>query len=666
LLLAAYESQPSEEISIVRLFLSLHVVLVLSFCCSFVGAASPASETLFPNGTKGWVSIPDADLLHKQFGQTQLGALVKDPLMQKFMDDLHEQLRDKLNDTGVKLGVTLADLDGVHGGEIAFGLIQPDAKDPLSHALALVVDVTGKHPAAAALLVKIEKNLAAKGAVKKQLKSKEQVLTQFTLPVKAGAKLPEHAVYVLHGDTLIVSDQLVVVEAMLARFAPATDCLEKLPAFSFVNENVAAEAKQLAPELRWFIDPLGFAETNRAANGGRKKKGIDPLTVLRKSGFGELQGLGGYLNFSTAQHETLYRTFMYSPTINAPKVAGKKALPAEGMLDFPNGANLSKVQPWVPFGVSTYLTWNWKMAKAFNNFGPLFDGFTEPGTFDEILEGLEKDPAGPEINIRSELIATLGERVTLITDYKLPINEKCERVLVAFELQDGQDKAALEAIRKLVKAEPNARKLTIEGHEVWEIADRDEEAEAILPPMVEGAGFLISEPPLEVAHLQAAAPGAPPAGIVVTVNEGNIFVGSHTDIVADVLKARPAAGQLGGSKDYMQVDEELVGIGSKLDCMRFYTRTDEAYRPTYELIQQGRLPKAETLLARALNQMIDAGKKGAVRKAVIDGKNMPEYQKISNYFGPGGFYMQARPQGWFIGGCLLKNPAAAVANKPAK
>ena len=45
--------------------------------------------------------------------------------------------------------------------------------------------------------------------------------------------------------------------------------------------------------MRWFIDPLRYAETMRAASGGKKKRGTDILKVLRNQGFDAIEGVGG-------------------------------------------------------------------------------------------------------------------------------------------------------------------------------------------------------------------------------------------------------------------------------------------------------------------------------------------------------------------------------------
>ena len=99
-------------------------------------------------------------------------------------------------------------------------------------------------------------------------------------------------------------------------------------------------------------------------------------------------------------------------------------------------------------------------------------------------------------------------------------------------------------------------------------------------------------------------------------------------------------------------------LGSGDDSFRFFTRTDEAYRPTYELIRKGLMPKAETIMGRVLNNAFAPNKKGEIRKAEIDGEKMPPWEKVAGYFGPSGAYVQSEDDGWLIKGCLLEKALA--------
>lgn len=635
---------------------------VLSLCLGWSAVAlavSPPSEELFPASTKGWVSVPNVDLLRADFKLTQLGKLIEDPVMQPFMEDLGKQLEEKLDEAGVKLGLKFADLDGVYGGEVATGMLKPDAKDKNSHAVAMTVDVTGKIPAAQALLAKIDKNLIAKGAKKASKKLGATTLIIYTLPKKAEDKVAPSAFYALEADTLIASDNEAVLTGMLGRLAvkkPA-DSLGATEPYKKVIAKIHGEKEPLDTHLRWFIEPLGYAEATRAANGGKVKRGLDKIKTLRDQGFTCIQGIGGRVDFHNGDHEVLHQTYVYAPA--DPKATeGNKYVKAANILDFPNGDNL-EVQDWVPNSVSSYLTLNWNLQKAFKHFGSLFDAFAdEPGTWEEIVAGLETDPNGPEIDLNKELIAHLGRRVTAIVDHTHPIHPACERVLVAIELKDkAAEKKVMDAIKKLMKVEKDARAIQIEEHDAWEVAERTEEA--VIPDLViDSPEFVALEAKPAEDVVAVAAPAERKINWAVTVAKGHLIFGTHVGLIADVLKDKERAAQLANAEDVARVRKSLVKLGSKDDSFRFFTRTDEACHPTFELLKKGLMPKAETILGRSLNQAFAPAKKGELRKQEVDGKKLPDWEKVAGYFGPAGTYVQSEDEGWLIKGCLLQHELA--------
>ena len=61
----------------------------------------------------------------QKFNETQLGELVNDPLMKPFIDDLKQQIGQKLEKAGKKLGLKWDDMEGVYAGEVALALCSP-------------------------------------------------------------------------------------------------------------------------------------------------------------------------------------------------------------------------------------------------------------------------------------------------------------------------------------------------------------------------------------------------------------------------------------------------------------------------------------------------------------------------------------------------------------
>src|SRR6185369_9338247 len=174
----------------------------------------------------------DVDEVRKKFNETQLGEMVADPLMKPFIDDLKQQIRAKLEKAGKKLGIKWDDMEGVYGGEVAAALIQPDPKDKMSHATALIVDVTGKQKEADELLKKVEANQRTNKAKKGVVKEGNVEIIVYEQPLAPGEKVPERSYHFLAGDRLIVTDHEGTARGIVHRLGgTAKDSLANVLAF---------------------------------------------------------------------------------------------------------------------------------------------------------------------------------------------------------------------------------------------------------------------------------------------------------------------------------------------------------------------------------------------------------------------------------------------------
>ena len=115
-----------------------------------------------------------------------------------------------------------------------------------------------------------------------------------------------------------------------------------------------------------------------------------------------------------------------------------------------------------------------------------------------------------------------------------------------------------------------------------------------------------------------------------------------------------AASQSMASAVYVVVvKKNLKLMGLPQSCGQVFSRTDEEYRPTYELIRQGKMPQSEAMLGRMLNAMLAPGKKGGTRKQRLDGSHLPDYQVVRSSLGLGGMGAVSEPDGWFLKGFML-------------
>jgi hypothetical protein len=620
------------------------------------------SELLLPATTKGFISTQDVDEVRKKFNETQLGDMVADPVMKPFIEDLKKQIGAKMQRAGKKLGVKWDDLEGVYGGEVALALVQPNPQDKMSHATVLIVDITGKQNQANELLKKIDANQKANRAQASTIKEKDTGLniTVYTQPIKDGEKVPERSYLFVAGDQIIAADDLVTITGIAHRLdGKARDSLASVVAFEETLKACQKAAGDTRHHVRWFIEPFGYAEASRATQGGKKKRGTDLLKVLQSQGFTAIQGVGGHVFFATGGAEVLHRTLVYAPPVQrAPNDQHKdKYALAMRMLDFPNSTAPDALEPppWALPDVATYLSFNWKMRQAFDYSETLVDAVVgDKGTFKEIWESLKTDPHGPQIDIYKELLPYLGTRATLLSDVKLPVDTKSERLLAVVELVG--DKAAehvAKTVQKAFKDDPQAKRRVYQGQVIWEIT-QDESLAEETELMIEGAGFVSTEAPKAEEKKKDDEETKLP-NMAITVFLDHLVISTHVDFIRDFIDHETkGGGNLAQASDYQRVRAELTNLGSKNDSFLFFSRTDESYRATYELLQQGKLPEAETILARLLNGILGPKEEGAIRQQEIDGSKLPNFDLVKKYLGPGGLFVQTEDNGWWLVGCLIK------------
>ncbi len=709
---------------------------LLGVGASSAQAVSP-SEELLPHTTMGFVAVSNVDELVEHWEKMQLGKLMADPVMEPFAKDLRRQFEDRWSGVRERLGLTLDDLKGVPGGEVGVAVIlqpTPDKNTPDKHCLALLVDVTGHRAEATALLEKISNNLKKQGAQRSQIKlaeSNQPVVRFDNLPKPQGAPEaePGPAFHFLSGNLLGASDDIEVIRGILARLAlppGQPNSLAAVPGFQEVMRRCARDNGGQRPQIRWFVNPLGYVAAVRAGTPeNRRRKGKSILEILRNQGFAAIQGVGGFVDlYVSEEFQLVHRTAVYAPRPDKYQKSMK-------MLVFPNGEEFAP-QRWVPRDVATYATFYVDVLNAFDNVGPLFnemiggtleplfpaalacqadldkgklpkeiqqklqefditispqmeiatkeagnlweikDGeetyvvkkergllmvYVEEDYWQQVLESLKdpEDPLSPQIDLRAELIVHLGKRVTVITAYEEPITTTSERLLFAVEATDQE--AVNAAIEKTMKTDPDVKLRKFEGYDVWEIVEADHLGPAQIPRITipsltgEDAG---QEDPAAGAQQDEDVRLLPHAA--VTVAHGHLFVASHIDFLKKVLKPVEERETLNPSLDYRLVDGAIEEMEIAGKCAVTFSRTDEEYRPTYELIRQGKMPQGETMLARMLNAVFSTGKKGEFRPQKIDGSQMPEYDVVRRYLGPAGMAVSSESNGWFFKGFMLKKP----------
>jgi hypothetical protein len=637
----------------------------------FAAEAVRPSEALLPDTTQGFFAISNVDILAKHWQKTQLGHLMDDPVMKPFTEDVRRQINQRWSNIHDRLGLSLDDMRDLPGGDVGIGMIAPA---PGQAALAIVVDVTGKLPRANELLKNVTETQLKRGAKRSEVKVDvcADAVIQFDLPEREGDKEAtpselqggeaakktddapaavaaptRRAFYCLTGNLLVVTDNFDVTKGILGRVkGDRSKSLADHKPFQAVMERCRKDYGRGTPQMRWFIHPLGYAEAARAATASdKRRKGKSILEVMRNQGVGALQGVGGFVDFKNEGYDLVHRTAVYAP---GPFQKSMKMLVLPNKTDF-------VPQPWVPRDIATYATLYFDILNAFDNFGSLFDelfGEGERGVWIDTLKSLKMDPNGPQIDLREELVTHLGQRVSILTDYQLPIGVNSERLLCAIEVKNP--KAVAVAIKKLYKNDPTVKMRDVKGQIIWEFVEDE------TPPM--------EVPQIELGDSPAPAPAAPEKNddekerkrllphAAFTVWNGHLMVASHIDFLLKIIAPPKKINLLKDDVDYKVVNAEIKKF-QPAKCFQFFSRTDEEYRPTYELIRQNKMPESEALFAKLLNALFGEGKEGEVRQQRIDGSKLPEYQVVRRYLGPAGLQVTTEPDGWYLKGFTLSKEA---------
>ena len=658
---------------------SFLLALFAFLICAPLFAAAPPSENILPDNVKGFISAPNLDDLEENWSKTQIGQLADDEGMEPFIDSLREQIRAGGKQRLARLGLSWDDLRPVPTGEVAVAVTwdapaPAKGKSPVAQGranLVTIADITGNRAEAEALVKKMTAGLKREGG--KQLRAARKDMLLYSLPARAGEKLPRQAAIYLDDTFLVVGDAPEIVEDIATAAAKGRrDNLADVEAFAAVMKRVAPEAGGSPPHLRWFIEPFGYADAAKALNPPKeRRRGKDLRKALANQGFTAIQGFGGFVNFMEKDLEVLQRVAVHAPPVPG---AEEKYKQAARMLNFPSGP-YTPPPAWIPEGVSSYLSFNWNLKEAFEGAGSMVDEMAnEPGTFEDVLESLAEERNGPKVNLRTELVANLGTNVTVVSDYVEPIDENSERLVFAVEVNNS--KAVAEAIRKSMEADPGVRKRTVEGRVIWEIVEEQGGLPGV--DVDNGAAGDVdhadrktdrSKRPrrrlaAEDEELDEEERLLPHGAITVTsLKDGTgkdrdyLVVASHLDYLAEILKLDQQETPLVTSADYKAVMKRMESLDSKGASFRGFTRTAEAYRPTYEMLKAGTMPKSESAVGRILNRLMgdDLGE-GEMREAKVDGSTLPDYKTVRGSLGPAGMFVTAEEDGWLIIGFTLREP----------
>lgn len=610
----------------------------LSIVCFFLSGTALFAQKFkvdqyFPESTQIFVAISNVKELGDSWKRTQLYATLSAPQFQEFRNSLRQQIDEAWPN---RLGLNVDDFTTLPSGEIGGGLIAVPGKKP---GFAVMMNVDGNAEEVNDFLVRLIRETTEKQrgeATKERIAVGNQTVeaTALTFPNKETGGVTT-AYYVAFPQLLIATDQKYLAEILLKNLAgESRNSLAARPEYQAVLQRCARDANAQTPaQIRFFASPLAAGEAIRSLAPADKQKGVSPFVALSNQGFGGIAGVGGTYDLSSGGYESVLRLKAYIP--NAPTKALK-------MLSFSNVDSFT-LPSWVGERATRYTLVNLNPLTTFNNLGPLFDEFLETeGAWNDILDSLENDKLGPQVNIRSELFANLGRQLSTTNCFDAENMADGEKFIFSFNIIDGKEQDVATALNKMFEPDPDFQKVELLGREFWKYAPQQATAGASRPgatrpgtrPGATRPGAV--RPGVRPGPATAVKPRPEPGaeaelikGAVFGVANGALFVSNDALYLQKKLQEVDATGKdsIMNSAEHRRAMQYLAKETAAQSgiFIQGYGRNIDGLRENYELFRQGKTPEGKTLGAKVLNAILTPPGQTTPRKPKFDGSALPPF-----------------------------------------
>ncbi len=227
--------------------------------------AAPPAQSVFPEDTVVWLSLPDAPRFQDKFASTQIALLSEDELLAPFAEHLRIQMLERCGNVEASLGVSMDEVLAAAGKEFAMGVAYTEAPNKTSRpkpgdraATLITIDPIGKEAEAKALVAKVDAALAKRGAKQTTETFGDTTLTLYDIPEQPGDQLTiEQLVRFESGGLLCFAEGRQRAQEMISRIKGAGDNLAKVEAFQATMRR-CEQAGGGAPEVRWYLEPFEY------------------------------------------------------------------------------------------------------------------------------------------------------------------------------------------------------------------------------------------------------------------------------------------------------------------------------------------------------------------------------------------------------------------------
>ena len=571
------------------------------FLLSSPGVFAAAPEKVMPESTVFFAKVANAATLRESFRLSQFGQLWADPAMTPFKEDLKTKLTEASKTLKEKVGVTIQELLELPQGPISVAVLPKDNAD-MPASVVIIADAGKNAEKMTEVLTKASKQGEETGA--KVVKEEFKGMTIFVIQAPKGKdeeKAGPPIVWTHDAATFYVSTDLDSLKDVISNASGRDKALE-------TSENFTAATKKLGKDAQvlWYADMNKFLTL--IAKAGAKGKNADAFrqfeTFSQVLGINGLKAASGTFSMNAGGFDSVSKTFVVTPA------------PLQGLLKLFVLPKVSlKPEPWVPATVASYQSWSWDLDSAFTAINDLANMF-QPGVLNVLEQQLVGPNGGEPLNFKKDFFDPLGDRITVISDFKKPVTEESQRMLVGFALEDAKVfQNTLTKIIALTGAAPKKREF--QGTTIYD--------------------FDVPEIPNNAGNNPFKGP------ISVSVAKGTLFVSTEPTLLEQAI--RGGGQSLADNPAFQSVVKEMPSAISAVT----YVRPEESARVTYEMIKSGQFEKALAQGAAAGGNAPDLSKLGKL----FNKDKLPDFSVFAKYLSQGGGYAVQEDDGITISNFTL-------------
>ena len=392
---------------------------LVSALATTVRAADP--EKTLPDTTLFFFKVKNVAELRDSFKQTSFGQLLADPALKPLKDDFAKKFDGEQGNKEIKakLGVSLGELLSLPQGAATVAIVsKADPKIPVS---LLISADAGKNASTMTDVMTKSTDQAKQADAKVGTESFKGLTLHIIQPPKDGDKPNPPLVWTNVGTVFHIATDLDALKDVISHADGRSDSLASVDAFAKTRTKLGESS------VSWFLDINKsikmLVKIGQAAQGGG---GQNLDAMLQITGINGLKAAAGSFALNTGTYDSLNKVYFLAPA------------PTQGILKLfmMPPVNL-RPEPWVPSGVTSYYSLSWDLDGAYNALNDLVNQF-QPGMLQMAQQGLVGPNGGEPLDLQKDIFGPLGNRLTVVSDYKKPIKEDNQRFLFGIAVTDAK------------------------------------------------------------------------------------------------------------------------------------------------------------------------------------------------------------------------------------